>query len=210
MERRPSEKQRGQAAVEMAFIVPVLLVMVLGMTEFSLLFRSYLTVMYAAREGARVGSSFGDGSGFFGRNHNCDAGSSYLTDQSSPYTDYTVILPTILGTLQQLDQAQIKKIYVFQVINNADGTMKRGKLENRYVYDAKSPTRFKMSTASGDNKNPWNPCLRVNASADSLGESIGVGVSYDHKFIGVLPMLTTLSIYHEAVMRLEPQRDPGY
>jgi len=46
--------QRGAAAVEFAFIVPLLLVLVLGIAEFGHAFQVQGTLSAAAREGARV------------------------------------------------------------------------------------------------------------------------------------------------------------
>ena len=47
-------KQRGQATVEFALILPVFLLLLLGIMEFGLVFHEYLVVTHAAREGARV------------------------------------------------------------------------------------------------------------------------------------------------------------
>ncbi len=46
---------RGQALVELALILPVLLLLVFGIIEFGRVFHGYLVVTQAAREGARVG-----------------------------------------------------------------------------------------------------------------------------------------------------------
>ncbi|WP_294179703.1 TadE family protein [uncultured Schumannella sp.] len=48
------DPERGAAAVEFALILPVLLVLVLGMFEFSRAFHTQIAVTNAAREGARV------------------------------------------------------------------------------------------------------------------------------------------------------------
>lgn len=45
--------QRGSAAVEMALVAPVVLLLLMGIIEFSLIFFSTLTMQYAVREGAR-------------------------------------------------------------------------------------------------------------------------------------------------------------
>lgn len=47
--------RRGQALVELALIVPVLLLLVLGVVVFGRLFNAYMTIQHAAREGARLG-----------------------------------------------------------------------------------------------------------------------------------------------------------
>lgn len=46
---------RGQALLELALILPVLLLLVFGIIEFGRVFHAYLVVTQAAREGARVG-----------------------------------------------------------------------------------------------------------------------------------------------------------
>lgn len=56
--RRSSE--RGAAAVEFALILPVLLLMVLGMLEFSRAYNTQISLSGAAREGAREMAIHGD------------------------------------------------------------------------------------------------------------------------------------------------------
>lgn len=46
--------QRGQAAVELALVLPVLLLVVFGIVEFGRGLSAYLTIQNAAREGARL------------------------------------------------------------------------------------------------------------------------------------------------------------
>ena len=48
------KRQRGQALVEFAMVLPVLILLVVGMMQFGLLFHEFLLVTHAAREGARV------------------------------------------------------------------------------------------------------------------------------------------------------------
>ncbi len=47
------KNQRGQAMVEMALILPILILLIFGIIEFGRIFASYLMVNNAAREGAR-------------------------------------------------------------------------------------------------------------------------------------------------------------
>lgn len=47
--------EKGQAVVEMALVLPVLVLLVVGTMEFGRLFGAYLTIAHAAREGARLG-----------------------------------------------------------------------------------------------------------------------------------------------------------
>jgi Flp pilus assembly protein TadG len=48
------KKEEGQALVEFALLLPVLLLVVLGIIQFGIIFSGYITVVSAAREGARA------------------------------------------------------------------------------------------------------------------------------------------------------------
>jgi Flp pilus assembly protein TadG len=52
---RPRPSQSGQAVIELALTLPILLVIVMGIFDFGLMFQRYEVVTNAAREGARVG-----------------------------------------------------------------------------------------------------------------------------------------------------------
>jgi len=47
---------RGQALVEIALILPVLLLLISGVIEFGRVFNAYLTLTHSSREGARAGA----------------------------------------------------------------------------------------------------------------------------------------------------------
>lgn len=51
---RTGTSERGAAAVEFALVLPVLVLLVMGLMEFSLVFNAQLSLSNAAREGARV------------------------------------------------------------------------------------------------------------------------------------------------------------
>jgi Flp pilus assembly protein TadG len=48
--------KKGQSMVEMALILPIIILLFMGMVEFSRIFGSYLLVTHASREGARMAS----------------------------------------------------------------------------------------------------------------------------------------------------------
>jgi TadE-like protein len=48
--------KKGQSMVEMALILPIIIMLFMGMVEFSRIFGSYLLVTHASREGARMAS----------------------------------------------------------------------------------------------------------------------------------------------------------
>ena len=49
-------RSSGQSTVELAVVLPLLLVLILGLAEFGLAFRAHLVTVNAAREGARIGA----------------------------------------------------------------------------------------------------------------------------------------------------------
>lgn len=49
-----ARRKKGQAVVEMALVLPVLLLLLLGTVEFGRFFGTYLSLQHAAREGARL------------------------------------------------------------------------------------------------------------------------------------------------------------
>ena len=56
MRSEPLRRENGQALVEYALILPVLLLLLLGIIEFGVVVFSYDTIANAAREGARYGA----------------------------------------------------------------------------------------------------------------------------------------------------------
>jgi len=53
--RRSRRRERGQALVEFALVLPLLLLLLLGIAEFAVVMLSYNTLADAARQGARYG-----------------------------------------------------------------------------------------------------------------------------------------------------------
>ena len=52
MLRRPTH-ERGQSLVEIALVMPIFIVLIMGIVDFGLALRSYVTVTNSVREGAR-------------------------------------------------------------------------------------------------------------------------------------------------------------
>ena len=60
---RADARHRGQSLVEFALILPTMLLMLVGLIDFGFLFYTNMTLEYATREGARVGSALAAGNG---------------------------------------------------------------------------------------------------------------------------------------------------
>ncbi len=52
--RGKDKKERGASLVEFSLFLPVLFLVLVGIFEIGMAFKSYLTVAYLAREGARL------------------------------------------------------------------------------------------------------------------------------------------------------------
>jgi len=50
------KNNRGQTLVEMALVLPILLLIIFGIIEFGRIFNAHLTLTHASREGARAGA----------------------------------------------------------------------------------------------------------------------------------------------------------
>lgn len=56
MLRRVGGNEKGQALVELALVVPILLLLLFGVVEYGRIFAAYIAVTNGAREGARIAS----------------------------------------------------------------------------------------------------------------------------------------------------------
>lgn len=50
------KSERGQSLVETALVIPILIILLFGITDFGRVFHTYLTLDHAGREGARAAS----------------------------------------------------------------------------------------------------------------------------------------------------------
>jgi Flp pilus assembly protein TadG len=72
--RKTMRRQRGQAMVELAMVLPVFLILVLGIIDFGWALRNYVMVTNSAREGARLGVTGAEGPSIVERTVNTSAG----------------------------------------------------------------------------------------------------------------------------------------
>ncbi len=62
MRRLLKKRSEGQALVEFAIVLPLLLLLVMGIIDFGLMMQQYLTLNHGAREGARLAAVGGSAS----------------------------------------------------------------------------------------------------------------------------------------------------
>ena len=167
--------RQGQSLVEYAATVPVFLLILLGLLEFGFAFSHHLTMEYASREGARVGSALANGTDAFP----C----ANVDDQV-----VAAVQRVLVAAGSQIDLDQINEIRIYQA-NNADGN--EGSAANIWrrgngptIPGESQPLKF--ARASGN----WSACSRLNGANP---DSIGVSVSYTYRFVTPLASLMRLS-----------------
>lgn len=106
-----SDRERGASVVEMAFIVPLLVILAIGAAELGFAFIDWFDVSAATREGARVGASAGD----------------------DPAAD-TLILSVVNEALADLPYGEMTEVWIYDAA--ADGSVIDDvNLTNKYAPD---------------------------------------------------------------------------
>ena len=198
--RRGKDREQGAALVEMAMVLPLLVLLVFGIVEFGLAFNKRLTVGNASQSAARVGSAIAN----------------------NEYADISLLesLEQGLISLPNAGQDVVKLVHVYKA--NSAGNPVGGCPSttcNEYTYsynpsgcnwtpcpDPDPPVNFDVTGLN------WNPEDR-SATVGSL-DVLGVRVYFSHTWItGGFPLgnITctggvTDCWQDTAIMRLEPQQ----
>ena len=206
--RRRRRRERGQALVEFAILIPVLTTMLLGMLEFGTAFNHQLTLGYAVREGARIGADLVNGGGTLG----CNTGQS----PNAANVDGVIIeaIDRVLSSSgSPIPESQVVKIRIFQA--NASGGDTLGN-DNDWVY---SSSLYTLPDGTQVNFKPgatqtWGACNRSNVLGHTASltpaqiDSIGVSISYTYKM--VTPVIgANLAMTDVAVMQFNPTSVSG-
>ena len=181
--------ERGQSLVEMALILPLLLLIVLGTLEFGFALDHHLTLEYASREGARTGASLSNGDGDVTV---CDT----IDDQIVAAVQRVLRSPG-----SDVDISQVPEIRIFKA--GASG-QELGPV-NRWTYSPGAGplvdgARLDFVEASVG----WAPCARVS---DPVPDSIGVSLSYTYHFrtpLTSLMSMVSVPMSDRTVMALSP------
>ncbi len=180
----PAERERGAALVEMALVLPFLVLLAFGLVETGMGWRNAITVTSAARQGARVSSHLG----------------------VNPQSDREGLLAVQAVMGADMDQVD------FVVFYNANGSGDLpagcesgsvGGLCNWYDKDMVAATDAEWAAGGWDA--PWAPASREDnvRTADHLG----VYIAFQHEyFTGVFPG-TAPVIKRQTIMRIEPKVD---
>jgi Flp pilus assembly protein TadG len=102
--RRRSTRDRGQGTAELAILLPVLLLLIVGVIEVTAALNAYITVVNSSRDGARLGSK--------GSASNAEIQALVVKDlgrlpNTTPPSNVTVTNPTVSG----LESVRVRSCY---------------------------------------------------------------------------------------------------
>jgi len=185
-----SRSDRAATLVEGALVAPLFLLIIFGVFEFGLLFRSYLTLSSGVRAAARAASTAGS-----------DANADFL------------ILQSITNNTRALKTSQIQVIVIFKATSTTTpvptacltASVSTGSTPcNRYVSTDLARPIAQFGCLTGGPDTAWCPTARKDRLSDPP-DYIGVYMKVQHKYAtGVFGGTKTLT--DTVIMRVEPAR----
>ncbi len=94
--------ERGQSLVELAFVLPLLLVIVCAVAEFGFMISDEITLVHAAHDGARAGSAPGCNLDTTCETNNATTQANQALSSTTSCGSPTASVPSISGTPQQI------------------------------------------------------------------------------------------------------------
>jgi Flp pilus assembly protein TadG len=197
------DHRRGQALVEFALVVPILLVIVVTVAELGLIYGKLSTLGYGSREGARAGSALAQG-----YPEDC-------ADNPSNNKVDAVLVSAVQRILTSpdsgIDLNKVQEIRIFRATPSGTETLGYVNIwrpgPNGPDVDPGPGTvriAFQPETVT------WNACSRNNSGMNP--DSIGVTVKYTYDFVTPLPTVInaiaggslSLTLSETTVMALNP------
>lgn len=180
----------GAAIVEMAIVLPILLLLLIGVFEIGALFRDFLTTSNSVREGTRLLSAKGD----------------------APTADCNAIKAAVEAMSSATEIDRIQSIQIFEADSNGDQI---GGETNTYLYTGSPLDKCTLSTDPVVEYEGWRLDLTgeqytaaertVLVGADPL-DLVGMRIIYTHSWLtGFPPFSGTVTIDEQTILRLEPQ-----
>jgi Flp pilus assembly protein TadG len=176
---RPKRDDRGSALVEMALLLPILMIVVFGIIEWSSAYHDASVTADAARAGGRMASAE-------------SLNTSYATNAAS----------AVASSLQSLPAAAPQELWVYKANSNGypgSGTNFSTCSTNciKYTWQSASKT-FNTASPGGSG---W-PASSQQVCTEPFDE-VGIYVKINHSFITNL-FGATVTLSDHAVFRLEP------
>jgi hypothetical protein len=203
----------GQGLVELALVLPLFLLLLIGLIDFGFAFYTNMTLEYASREGARVASALANGGGTLGcpPPYGAVAGGSpnwQTVDNHAISAVQRVLesagIPVRLGPSDP-NKDGIEWIRVYKADSNGGGYDTPGNF-NEWTYSAGGgPT---VDGAALDFVGPgtpaWKACSRYNGNTNP--DAVGIAIKYTKAWN--IPMaglfVGKLTLVDKTVMVLNP------
>jgi len=189
-------------------VVPVFLLLLLGMLEFGVAFDQDLTLEYATREGARVGSALANDGG----PGVCNTGTTTVDDQIMAAVRRVLLSPgSRVKLVAGMTNGTEVRIWKADPTSSPPGLPTAGSINIwRYTGPGTGPTVDLQQIGFTEISQPWNPCSRLNgATADSIGVSLTYTYTFQTPLAGILRFFGgasagTLTMSDKSVMALNP------
>ncbi len=193
---RHRRHRNGQALVEFAIVVPLLITMVLSVAEIGSAIGVNMSLELATREGARVGAALVNGGSPFG----CGAGQSPNAASVDPQ-----IIASVERALTSrgsgVDLGSVAYIHIYKA------TASGGESSVNAWYPGAGPVVDGVSLHFSPGAVAWQPC---NRSFQLPADSIGVSIGYTYHMFTPLAAITGMTGFDHihmtdrTVMALEP------
>lgn len=197
--------ERGQSIVELALMIPVFLMLLLGMLEFGMAFDHVLTISYATREGARTGAALVNGGGTLGCNSGQSPNAATVDPQIVAAIERVLASP---GSQVRLDQVTQIRIYKA----TSTGAETTGFVNVWSYAPGAGPTVDGSPLDFSPVSTGWQACARTNTLPVP---SIGIGIRYRYGFSTPLggifaltggPSGTGLDMTDKSIMAMNPTK----
>lgn len=180
------KREEGVAIVEMAIVLPLLILLVFGIVEYGLLFREKMTIASATSSAARTGATMG----------------------TRDAADYSILEALEAGLYDQVDSSVLISVEIFKA-NETTGAKVAGSV-NTYSFTPLVACRWTPCPDPADATfaygGPWIPSSRDTTLEPSGGglDVLGIEVVYHHSDItGLIPGVDR-DLTERALIRLEP------
>jgi hypothetical protein len=178
--------ERGSAIVEMAILLPILIMLVMGIFEIGSAFKSYLTTSNSVREGTRILSARG-------------------TDQTA---DCIALVQAMQGFATANDLNRLVRVEIFEANPSTGDPI--GSTINEYEYGGGDPS---VCATTPPNCGSWDCVIRqIPSDRNALvgngvsPDLIGMRIIYTHDWLTGLPPWTgSITIDEQTISRIEPE-----
>lgn len=192
--------ERGQAVTEMALLLPLLLVLVLGVIELSTALHESMTIAAATREGARVAGALVNGGGTLG----C------ASDQS---LDAATVDPLVIAAIERVltgsgAQISLPDVSAIRIYKSTPTGAEAPGFANQWVYSPNAgPVIAGARLDFVEQSSTWPACSRNNvAPADSAGITVRYLYRGRTPLRYFIPGLGSINMSDSAVMPLNATR----